>query len=147
MARNSLVRVEVDKLTLRRIQAKLTGRSLYGDELRRVLTETVELGAVRVQSRAPVGRTHALHGSVDHTVDPQPFPLWAKITADASNRGFRYGWALQASKKIVYRYRGGPRAGRPTRRWFTGARPWIRKRLAERVARMARRVESRWGRR
>lgn len=146
MPAKSLVRVEVDRLTLRRLQAKLTGRSLYGDELRRTLTETVEEGADRVQSRAPLGQTFALWGSVDSQVQQGPFPTWAKITADASNRGFRYGWALQAAKKITYRYRHGTRAGRPTRRWFSGTRPWIRKRLQQRVARMKQAVESRWRR-
>lgn len=136
----------VERLALRRVLAKLSGRSLLGPELRRVLKETAEEGEVRVQSRAPLGRTFALWGSVDHAIDPRPVPLWGKITADATNGGFRYGWALQGAKRIVYRYGQGPRAGRPTRRWFTGVKPWLRKRLQTRVARMAGRIESKWRR-
>ena len=146
MAGQFSLTAEVDKLTLRRIQAKLSGRSLYGQDLRRVLTETVEAGEIKVQSRAPLGRTFALWGSVDHAIDPRPMPLWAKVTANATRGRFRYGWALQASKTIVYRYRQGARQGRPTRRWFTGAKPAMKKALAVNLARMARRVESRWRR-
>lgn len=146
MPRQPLVRFEVDKLSQRRLLAKLTGGSLYGAELRRTLSTTIEEGAVRVQSRAPLGRTSTLWASVDHAMDPSPIPLWAKITADASNAGFRYGRALQASKRIRYRYRHGPRTGRLTRRWFSGARPWIRKRLEQRLTQTAKRIESRWRR-
>jgi len=146
MAGQFTMTAAVDRLTLARLRAKLTGTSLLGPELRRVLRETAGDGEVRVRSRAPLGRTHALWGSVASAVDQRPVPLWAKVTADAAAGGFRYGWALQASKTIVYRHRQGPRAGRPTRRWFTGAKPFMKKRLAEQLARMARRIEARWRR-
>jgi hypothetical protein len=146
MAGQFTMTASVDKLTLRRIQAKLGGTTLYGDALARALKDTVEAGEGRVRSRAPLGETHALWGSVSHAIDPRPVPLWAKVIADATRSGFRYGWALQASKKIVYRHRQGARAGRPTRRWFTGAKPWMKKRLEENLVKMARRVEMRWGR-
>lgn len=142
----SLVEAKLDGKTLDRLLAKLSGQALFAPDVRRILTETVEEGAARVQSRAPLGQTFALWGSVEHAVDPRPMPHWAKITADASNRGFRYGWALQASKRITYRYRHGTRIGRPTRRWFSGTRPWIKKRLRQRVAVLARRIEQRWRR-
>lgn len=136
----------VDKLALRRLQHLLTGTNLLGGDIRRVLTETIEEGEVKVFSRAPVGETHALAMSVASSVDPRPIPLWAKITADATNGGFRYGWALQGSKRLVYTYRHGPRTGRKTRRWFTGAVPSMRKALKKRLQQTAHRIEGRWRR-
>lgn len=46
-----------------------------------------------------------------------------------TNRGFRYPWALEASKKIRYRYRQGVRLGKLTYHWFTGAKSGIKGRM------------------
>lgn len=140
------VTVEVDKLTLKRIQAKLNPTTLVGADLTAALRETVADGVDRIRGRAPIGRTSVLASSVSGAIDHRSIPLWGKITADASRGGFRYGWALQASKRVRYHYRHGGKTGRLTRRWFTGVKPWLRKRLEARLRTATRRVESRWAR-
>jgi len=146
VSKEALVTVQADPGALRRLEARLDGAYLLRDGMRRLLRQAAEEGDRAVQSRVPIGGTYQLWMSIDHAVDPRPLPLWAKVTANATNRGFRYGWALQASKKIVYRYRAGTRAGRPTRRWFSGARARVRKRLKEQVALLRRDIEAKWRR-
>jgi hypothetical protein len=146
MADRSLAVAYVDKLQFRRLQHWLTGKNLLGPELKRVFEEMGTVGETRVQSRAPKGKTLQLVGGVSHVVEPGRFPTFVKITADAANRGFRYPWALQASRKIKYTRRGPPRMGRPTRRWFTGAVPYLKRELRKRLGHLSGRVERKWRR-
>lgn len=145
MARSSFVmRMDIDRLRLRRIQRFLNNAAGFGDELRAILDETSAEIEVKAHARAPIGETLQLSQSITRTIDPRPVPLWAKVTANATNGTFRYGWALEGSKAVIYRYRHGPRTLRTTRKWFTGALGGARKRLEQRLDRLARRTERRW---
>lgn len=146
MAKRSLVKFQMDEGLLRRVQRKLAGDTLYRDDVRRILTETVIEVEGKARSRVPVGETGALASSIRHRVHAAPRPLWAKVVADAERSGFRYGWALQGSQSIPYRHRSGPRSGKLTRFWFTGALRGIRKKLNERLRQAGQRIEDKWRR-
>lgn len=147
MARSSFtLTAEIPQLALKCIVAKLRPDAIYGGDLRAMLTEVAQEGEVRAFGRAPVGDTFALAQSITHTVDQRPIPTFAKITASAERSGFRYGWALQGAQKGTFRYRSTSRTGRPTYRWFTGIKPFLAKRLAVHLERLAKRAEARWRR-
>lgn len=135
---------EFPKLTMRRLQ-RLLGHpdELYGGGVRGVLEETVGEMETRARARAPIGTTMALSRSIDSEIHNAPIPLWGKVTASASHGSFRYGWALQGSRKVAYHYAG---TSKLTRRWFTGALAGQRRKLQQRLTRLASRLEQRWRR-
>lgn len=131
-----------DPKDLRRLETML-GPQVFGRELRAMLDETSAEMEVAAHHRAPIGETLVLSSSITRSVDARAVPLWAKVSADAANRDFRYGWALQNSAK-EYHYLRGPFAGKRTKGWFTGALRGARGRLQQRLAALASQIEARW---
>lgn len=140
------VNVNVYIPDLKRLQRKL-GSTLYAAAWARYIRQGGQILETAAYRRVPVGETFNLASSITLSVDPSPFPTWAKVTASAvSEGGFRYGWALQNSRKVTYRYRHGPKTGRPTRRWFSGAMGVSKKKLIALLRTAARDVEAKWRR-
>ena len=123
------------------------GKTLYAVAWSRYMREGGRVLEAAAEKRAPRGTSLSLSRSITLHVDPSPFPVWAKVTANAvSEGGFRYGWALQGSKKIPYTYRRGPRVGRKTRRWFSGAMGASKKKIVALLRDAARDIEAKWRR-
>lgn len=123
------------------------GPTLYSAAWARYIRQGGQVLEAAAYKRVPVGETFNLASSITLSVDQSPFPTWAKVTASAvSEGGFRYGWALQNSKKVTYHYLHGPRTGRKTRRWFSGAMGVSKKKLIALLRTAARDVEARWRR-
>ena len=144
------MRVEVDKLTIERLKAKFSGSHVFGNELRKVLIDVTQAGEKKVLQRVPV-LTGLTRSAITSEVAPGAIPLWARVRlAGTPQRGaFRYAWALNSAKKIKgksgsYDYRSGARTGKPTRRWFHGARPTMRRAMEKALKHLASRIESRW---
>lgn len=94
--------------------------ALIGKPMHDALTKAAEITASEVRKRAPV-LTGKLRDSVRWRVSAAPIPRYASVRANASRRRFRYGWALEQSQRIPFRYRSGGQSGKPTRHWFSGA--------------------------
>lgn len=139
---------------LDKILGKFRGSRLYSKAWKHAMEQAALVVEVKAFERVPLGETTTLGMSIDHSVDPQPMPLWAKVTADATSvsaktgRPFRYGWALESSKKVAYRYRHGRSTGRKTRGWFRGAlkSKATRREIVALLARAARSIEAEWRR-
>lgn len=147
MASSVKIRVKADFPGLTRLIAKVGDNALMAAPWREVIEEGARDLENRVRERVPTGETGVLASTVVRYVDPRPLPTVAMITADAvGNGGFRYGWALQASRRIAYIYRHGPRTGRPTRKWMTGAMRGFRKALNVKLRDAALKIEANWRR-
>lgn len=125
--------------------ARLKADKLYGNRWKIALRHATRVAEQAARDRAPVD-SGRLRASISSTMDPSPMPLYGKVTANATNGGYRYGWALQSSQKVRYRYRQGAFAGKLTRRWFTGALKGLRKQLAEVLRGMRNDIEAEWRR-
>ena len=144
MAGRFTMAVEIDRLHLDRLRRKLTGTTLLGPDLRDVMDQTMAEVEVKAHARAPYGQTLQLSSSIQRSIDHGAVPAWAKVSANAVNGSFRYGWALQNSRAVIFRYQRGPRALRKTYHWFSGAMGGARKRLDRRLDALRLRIEGRW---
>jgi hypothetical protein len=138
------VRAELPNLG--RIKRLCRTNALLAGIWRDAMTDSAEFVEGRMRARVPTGTTRALESSVSYAVSAQPVPMLAIIAADATGaNGFRYGWALQASKRIPYRYRG-KFPGRKALRWASAAlkSKASRAKINEILGRAARRIEGRW---
>lgn len=141
------VRVEVPKLTINRLRAFFTKESMFGGRVRPVLEDAVRAGESAAIKRSPV-RTGATRASIHTVIDSGSIPIWGKVLVEGNPVGgaFRYNWALNSSKKIVYHYRSGARTGRKTLRWFTGAKATVSRRLKAGAEKLAKEIEGKWQR-
>ncbi len=122
-----------------------SGRHLYSYPWRKAMRAVRDLVEIRLWDRVPLGETHHLADSLHTSMDFRPVPLWVRFSADATGRdGFRYGWALNSSKKRTYTYRYSRRIGQPTRKWFTGALSGARAKINKLVEAAAAEIERRW---
>lgn len=90
-----------------------------------------------------------LEASVSGKVDARPVPHYVVLTAGAENKGYRYGFALEAGHakrkhgKEQYQFHyAGYRAS--TRHWFSGVRAKINARIEPILQAAARAVEASW---
>jgi hypothetical protein len=81
-------------------------------------------------------------------LDPKPVPRFvrAKISPTPTRGGFRYPFALDSSKKRVFHYRVGSRAGRLTLGWLTEAKATVRRRVGGLLRATAAGIEQEWKR-
>ena len=139
------VNIYVDEKTVAKIRHKLNAPYLFGPEFKLVLTEMAEAGRKRATTRAPV-ETGSARATIRSQVDSSRVPAWSRVRADGDPRGkgFRYTFALNASKKIRYHYRAGAKMGALTLRWFHGARTAMSAKLKARIPWLAARIEAKW---
>lgn len=128
---------------LKPLQKKLRAEPLYAEPLREALTEAGELVRDEAQRRAPV-ETGRLRRQIKLTVSKARVPKSAIVRANVTKRRFRYGWALNFSKKRPYRYRGTVWRGQRTLDWFGGARDRLSGRTRAILARAMARIERQW---
>ncbi len=90
----------------------------------------------------------ALAASIEHEVQQAPVPRWGRvfIRTMPTRRGFRYGGALEGSKKIRFRYSSGPQRGKLTRGWFSRTRSRTAAAIRKLFANVERQMESRFNR-
>lgn len=128
---------------LKELQKKLRAEHLYAEPLRGALKEAGELVLEEAQRRAPV-ETGRLRRQIKLTVSKAKVPKSAVVRANVTKRRFRYGWALNFSKKRPFRYRGTARRGARTFDWFGGARDRLAGRTRAILARAMTRIERQW---
>lgn len=94
------------------------------EEFTPAMQSAISLSLSDLRTRAPVGSSGQLKGSLTGNVAfAAGDEVRGRITANAvADDGFRYGYALDASKR--YRYRGQRKR---TYRWFKGVRTRKRK--------------------
>lgn len=108
---------------------KLDPDRLYAHPVEAMLAEGVRYGEQRAQERAPRGTTGQLWAGVGSELHAEARPMYGLVTLDAvSSRGFKYGFALNASPRFHYRAGGrrGGKSGRPTKGWFSKVLPLVR---------------------
>jgi hypothetical protein len=118
-------------------------------------THALGRGVARVlaiaQRQAPVGNRGQLRASIQSKLGRNSakygVPMSGTVyTDEADSKGRRYPWMLEASKKIVYHYRGGAFAGNPTAGWFRGSLDEARPAIEGDLQGAVREIESAWSR-
>lgn len=136
------------------VEAALTalgGPRLYERAMTESLAKLSEIGRREAERRAPVatGTTKAALASATTAIKVFPKregrPIMSSVAvrgeAGKSEGGFRYAFALNASKKRVYRYRSGPFKGRKTLGWWKAAVTVERRAVRGVVADTAKEIE------
>ncbi len=137
------VYVRADIQGIDKLLAKLSkSAQVYAEPWRRALTTLTEETEQAERQAAPHNRGE-LEARMTHRLDARAVPEWGIVSNDAaSKRGYRYGFALNASDR--YHYRSGVRAGEPTKGWFTKAFQRMRQRVEKLLGEAAKEIESRW---
>lgn len=116
--------VKIDGLA--EIRKKIRAEGLLADPLRKGFEKAGQVVQEEARKSAPVASGN-LREKIKLTISSAAIPKWAKVTANASRKRFRYGYALNASDR--YHYRGSRRA---TKDWFWN----VRARVSSRVNRI-----------
>lgn len=106
-----------------------------------------QIGVAQIRNRAPFA-SGRLEGSVGSKLDAHPVPHYVILTAGAENKGYRYGFALDAGHgkrkggtEYRFHYRGERKL---TKGWFKGARAKITPLIAPLLQVAAKAVELEW---
>lgn len=126
---------------------KLQGEPIYARPWRRALLEMLKYGKAVAQSRAMRGKTGKLASRIRYHYPRVPVPLYGVISVSASNKGFRYPFALDSGhgtkKNGMYQFhRLG--SGSSTRDWFTGVLPVIHPRCDALISAAEKDTEANW---
>lgn len=84
------------------------------------------------------------------TVDKRQVPTWARVESTgekpwkAKGRPFRYGWALNFSKKRAWRHRKGRNKGKLTYLWWSMTVQKVRRRVMEELMSVVGDISRRW---
>lgn len=123
-------------------------KALLGFDIKshqRVVVETaVEQLRSRLKERAPGTLGQKVRTEV--RVVGNSIIGWAGFNPTPSRGGFRYPWALQSSGRVRYKYKSGPRQGRVTKGWFSGARSGLKKMLDSLQSETAIKIMADWRR-
>lgn len=102
--------------------------------------------------RVPRGATGKLAGAISSSMSgtatsPMAIIKQGNVTSRShgAKRAFRYGPALDVSKKPAFRYRGG-KAGRPTLGWWKKIPSLVNRILRARIKKAERAIEANFGR-
>ena len=142
-ARAPLVDIRVEGV--RRILRKLnTTDPIYAEPWTDTLHEAADM-VYREQQTGMPRASGGLAGSHKVTFQARPVPLWAKITANKSRGGVRYGFVLNwgAAGKKRFHYAG---SGKSTKGWFTDPLDRLQSKLTGMLASAARKIEQVWAR-
>ncbi len=121
---------------------ELLGRA-FGDAMRQ------SIGTMYASLMKWVPReSGALAASVHHEVQQARVPRWGRVFIQTmpTRNGFRYGGALEGSKKVKFRYRSGPQMGKLTRGWFSRTRSRTAAAIRKLFQAVERQMESRFNR-
>lgn len=131
---------------LRELLKKLDGDAVLGQPIKHALNQIGAFGETRAKQRAPRA-SGRLSAGISHKMDVRPIPLWTKVGyvngAMPTNKGFRYPYALNASKKRIYHYAG---TKKKTYRWLSGVMAQVRRQFGSLIQNAAREIESNWRR-
>lgn len=138
------------RLTLvggKELLTKLNANNLLAGPWRETMEKVGQIAETAVKRRSPL-LTGRLEASITHKVDAAPIPAWAMVTASAENKGFRYGFALDAGKarrksgtQYTFHYASFRTS---TKGWFSGARKVISAQIAPIINAAAKAVEQKW---
>jgi hypothetical protein len=99
----------------------------------------------REQQRGMPRASGGLAGSHKKVFQARPVPLWAKITANKSRGGVRYGFVLNwgAAGRKRFHYAG---TGKSTKGWFTDPMERLQSKINGLLEAAARKIEDVWNR-
>ena len=133
------------------IQKKLLGDSLYRNGLRDIVMWGTPAMAREARKRAPGTLGSDVISEIRHTTSKGGFGiLQGRVRVrQRTNKGFRFPQALNYSKKIKgstkrYRHGDGPRRGKLTKGWLTGARSVVSRELRQRVNLLSEEIQLGW---
>ncbi len=151
---------------LNQLRKKLsTDYLLGGNTWRGAMSEATLLAKSSAAKNAPKA-SGQLGGTLTHRLDARPVPKYGIVMANAQNRGFRYGFALEAGFRTPKKARGIGRkrwraavketggrialhfrgTGKSTRGWFRGSLLDVQRRINGILDKAARKIEQRWER-
>ncbi len=98
------------------VLGKLDADKLYGKAWKHALEQAAKFVKGQAEERVPV-RSGKAKDAMTMKMGPGSIPLYAVVSNDVDNKGFRYPFALDAK---AMHYRKGARAGQSTKEWFYG---------------------------
>lgn len=111
------------------------------------LGEASEVAKRAIETYAPGSQ----QGKVATALQKRTIPLWARARIPNRIRGkarngqpFRVLGALHGSKRVPYRFRGGPYSGQLTHGWFDRARDAVMKAVWPLLSKAEREIEKAW---
>lgn len=128
---------------VRTTAAALNSPTLLGPAAQMLVDAAADAGQGIAEDRAPK-KTGRLRGDLTKRLSGQQFSRKGTITTNVSNNGFRYGWALETSKRRVYRYRSSGPRGESTRGWMSGTVKQLVTRLVAALSRADSDIARRW---
>jgi len=117
------------------------GGAIYAEPWTRALRSLVDEAQRDVRATAPQD-TGRLDAKTVGKLQASPIPKWGVVTTNATNRGYRYPWALEASNR--YHYRSGSRRGQTTKGYFARVRDELQGKVNRVLADAARDIESKF---
>jgi hypothetical protein len=138
-------RVKIDGMD--KLIYHLQTEPVYRSPWKQGLRAAVNLGVSVAGSRAPV-RRGKLAKSVRGRLQPGKMPLWAIVSAGATNKGFRYGFALEAGhgkRKGGREYQFHRAGGGEVKGWFSGTLDVIQRDVNSILSGVASAIEGEWG--
>lgn len=144
-------KIEIQAEGLPEFLAKLKKDEIYGAPWREMFGILIKFGLGQAKDRAPRG-TGELRGALISRMDAAEIPLWAVLTTKtgaAENKGFRYGFALDAGggtrkssgRQFSYHFRGSRRL---TKKWFRGVGNLISRIVKREIRRADKKIEANW---
>ena len=134
------------------LQRKLVADPMYGPLVQQLVRRTGSQIARKARDRAPGSLGSRVRFEERHTTSRGGFGIFQVRVRLVTivKKGFRYAWALDASKKIKgsdkrYRYRSGPHKGKLTRNWFRGSRAGMTKVIKAGMDSISTAIQSWWG--
>lgn len=142
-----MARLQIKLIGASQIIAKCNENGLLAGPWSAAMNDVAGVAKGEIRKRTPLyhGR---LEASLTSKVDPRPVPHYVFLDAGAENKGYRYGWALEAGhgkrkhgQPYTFHYAGFRTS---TRHWFSGARTKINAAIAPILNSAARAIEQRW---
>lgn len=129
------------------LQRKLNLDTMIGRPWKSAWHKATKVLYENVRKWAPVGETGRTKGAVGYDVDYSRVPRWARVHMRymPTKKGFRYGGALEGSRRIPYEYNKLHwRKGRLTRRWFSGAKGRTSRAIGKIFGQAGREIQAMW---
>jgi len=132
--------------------AKINGRPVYAEPIKKWITETIDEAHALATERAPKDR-NVMAATLTKRVSAAVVPLWGVVSTGYEVKGVRLPFVLEAGhhkgrsgKDVKLHYRSGPRQGQSTRKWLGGVIPIIRTAALAKLADVERQIEALWAR-
>ncbi len=138
------IKVQMEGLT--ETLRKLEGKPIYAEPWKRALERAVQILLGKLREESP-RLSNQLANSWTGRLDSREVPRFGEVKTDqTASDGFRYPHALNASKRIRYRFQSGTRRGQLLYRWTLRSQRAVREQLQSLLSAAEREIESAWQR-